>query len=272
MGGQRRGEGDGDAFPRHAAEVLDHLGGVPVAAADAVRRHGAHDLAAEQVRLGCLAGAGGAGGGDDHRFWPGEPGGVGGEEGEGDGGGVATGYRDALGPLQRGAGTRKFGEAVGPGAGVRGAVEGLPVGGVLQPEVGAHVDDEHVGAELFGDGRGLAVRQREEDHVVPGERVGGGLREHSVGQRQQMRLERAERLSGVGVAGQGADLDLGVGEEKTQDFSARVSARSGHRHSYCHVHPPPGWHDYTQRCTFMQSLCRLPAAGGARGRRSRPPG
>ena len=48
-----------------AAEVLLDLGGVPVDAADAVRRHRAHHLGAEQVRLERPAGAGGAGGGDD---------------------------------------------------------------------------------------------------------------------------------------------------------------------------------------------------------------
>ncbi|CAM5245191.1 hypothetical protein SALBM311S_10145 [Streptomyces alboniger] len=91
-----------------------------------------------------------------------------------------------------------------------GAVDLLPVGRVLEPEVGAHVDDEHLRAELLGDGGGLPVRQREEDDIVPGENVGRGLLEHTVGERQQVRLERPELLARVGVAGQGTDLDLGV--------------------------------------------------------------
>ena len=59
-------------------------------------------------------------------------------------------------------------------------------------------------------GRGLAVRQAEEDHVVPGERLDGGLLQDPVGQRHQVRLQRAERLAGVGAGGDRADLDVGV--------------------------------------------------------------
>ncbi|MGX1094617.1 hypothetical protein RKD47_005298 [Streptomyces albogriseolus] len=117
---------------------------------------------------------------------------------------------------------------------MRGAVERLPVGGVLQPEVGAHVDHQHLVAELLGDGGGLAVRQGEEDDVVPGERLGGGRLQHPVGQGEQVRLERAQPLSGVGVPGQGADLDPGVGQEQTQQLTARVPTRSGHRRTYRH--------------------------------------
>lgn len=129
---------------------------------------------------------------------------------------------------------RQFGEAVGPGPGVCGTVEPLPVGRVLQPEVGAHVDDEDLRAELFGDGGGLTVRQGEEDDVVSGEDLDGGLLEDPVGQRQQVGLERAQLLAGVGIAGQGADLDPGVREEQAQQLSARVPARSGHRRTYHH--------------------------------------
>ncbi len=117
---------------------------------------------------------------------------------------------------------------------MRGAVEALPVGGVLQPEVGTHVDDEDVRAELLGDGGGLPVRQREEDDVVSGEDLGGGFLEDATGERQQVRLQCAEFLSGVGVAGQSTDLDLGVSQEQTQQFPTRVPTRSGHRRTYRH--------------------------------------
>ena len=55
------------------------------------------------------------------------------------------------------------------------AVEPLPLGRVAEPEVGAAVDHERVVAEPGGEGTGLAVRQREEHHVVAGERLDGGL-------------------------------------------------------------------------------------------------
>lgn len=115
-----------------------------------------------------------------------------------------------------------------------GAVEPLPVGRVPQAEVGAHVDDQHVGAELLGDGGGLAVRQGEEDDVVPGEHLGGGLLQHPPGQRQQVRLERAERLARVGIAGQGADLDPGMREQQPQHLTPRIPTRPGHCRTYRH--------------------------------------
>lgn len=210
-----------------------------MAAADAVGRHGAHDLGAEQVRLGRLARAGGAGRGDDHRLGLGEAVHVRREEGERHGGGVAAGHRDAPGPLQRGARAGQFGQAVGPGPGVRGAVELLPVRGVPQPEVGARVDDQHLVAELLGDGGGPAVRQGEEHDVVPGEHLGGGRLQDPPGEREEVRLERAERLPGVGVAGQRADPGAGVREQQPQQLPARVPARSRHCHSY--RHGPSSW-------------------------------
>lgn len=117
---------------------------------------------------------------------------------------------------------------------MRGAVERLPVGGALEPEVGAHVDDEHIVAELLGDGGGLPVREGEKDDVVPGEHFGGGRFEHPVGERQQMPLQATELLARVGVAGEGADLGPGVGQEQSKQFPARVSARSCDCCSYCH--------------------------------------
>ena len=49
------------------------------------------------------------------------------------------------------------------------AVEPLPGNGIGQPMVGAAVDHHGVGAELGGELVRLAVRQREEDHVVAGQ-------------------------------------------------------------------------------------------------------
>ena len=120
------------------------------------------------------------------------------------------------------------------------AVELLPQGGVGEPEVGAAVDDHDVVAELAGDLAGLAVRQRQEDDVVAGERLEVGRLEDPVGQRHQVRLEAAERLAGVRGAGQGADLDVGVAEQEAQQLATGVPAGSGDRDT-CPRHV----HDYT---------------------------
>ena len=54
-------------------------------------------------------------------------------------------------------------------------------------------------AELVGDRSRLAVGQREEDDVVTGQRLGGGLVQHPVGERHQVGLERTEELARVGA-------------------------------------------------------------------------
>ena len=73
------------------------------------------------------------------------------------------------------------------------------------------------------------MRQGQEDDVVPGEDVDVGRLEHPLGQRDEVRLERAERLPGVAGAGQGADLDLGVPEQQAQQLTTGVPTGSGDR-------------------------------------------
>ncbi len=148
----------------------------------------------------------------------------------------------------------QLGQAVGPGAGVRRAVELLPVGGGPEPEVGAAVDDQDVLAERLGHGGGLPVRQRQEDHVVVGQHLRGGGLQDPAGQRRKVRLEQSQRGARVGAAGQRPDLDLRVAEQQAQHLAARVSARAGDGDSQCHGVPPLSRHEYTQYRTFMQGV------------------
>ena len=111
-----------------AGEVLDDLGGVPVDAADAVRAGAAHDLAAEQVRLGGLAGAAGAGRGHDDDVGLDQAGRDGRSGGQGGDGRVAAGDGDPGRAAQLLALPGQLGQAVGPGAGVVAAVEPAPTG------------------------------------------------------------------------------------------------------------------------------------------------
>ena len=128
------------------------------------------------------------------------------------------------------------------------AVEPLPGHRVGEPEVGTAVDDHDLLSQLRGDRAGLAVRQGQEDHVVAGQGLDGGLLEDPLGQRHEVRLEAAERLRRVGGTGQRADLDLGVGQQQPQQLTAGVPAGSGDRD------PGPGHvHDYTYVCMCMQT-------------------
>ena len=210
-----------------AAEVLDDLGRVPVGAADAVGAGVAHHLAAEQVRLGGLARAAGAGRGDDGDVGLDQAGGDRRDDRERGDGRVAAGDGDPPRAAEQLALAGQLGEAVGPGAGVLAAVERRPLPRVGQPEVGAAVDDDGVLAERLGDRGGLAVRQAEEDDVVAGQGLDRRVGQDPVGQREQVRLERAEPLARVGAGGQRADLDVGVPQQQAQHLAPGVPTGSG---------------------------------------------
>ncbi len=141
------GTSSGVKLTRHRAvgeraEVLGDLRGVPVDPAHAVRAGRAHHLAAEEVGLGGLAGAAGAGGGDHDDVVVDQPLLDGRGQAERGDRRVAAGDRDPRRLPQHVALAGELGQAVGPGAGVGAAVELLPLGGVLEPVVGAAVDDE----------------------------------------------------------------------------------------------------------------------------------
>ena len=158
--------------PGGLREVLDHLRRVPVHPADAVGADRAHDLAAEQVRLGGLAGAGGTAGGDDDHLGLDQPGRHRRGHRQRDRGRVAAGDGDPPRAGQLLALPRQLRQPVGPGAGVLAAVPAGPRRRVGQPVVGAAVDHQGVGGELRGDRGGLPVRQRQHDDVVTGQVVG----------------------------------------------------------------------------------------------------
>ena len=89
------------------------------------------------------------------------------------------------------------------------------------------------------------MREAEDDDVVAGERLGGGRLEDAVGERQQVRLEAAEGLAGVGARGQRADPGVGVAEEQAQHLAPGVPAGTGDGDGEGHVH------DYTCECMIM---------------------
>ena len=121
----------------------------------------------------------------------------------------------------------ELGQAVGPRAGVLAAVVAVPGLRVGEPEVGPAVDHHGLVGQLPGDLRGLTVRQAQEHHVVAGQDPDRGLLEDPVGQRQQVRLEGAQRLAGVAARRQRADLHVRVGEEQAEQLAAGVPAGAG---------------------------------------------
>ena len=110
-----------------------------------------------------------------------------------------------------------------------GAVEPLPGLSGLEPMVSAGIDHQGV-RRAFGDlgGQGAAgsVGQGQEDHVVPGEDLGGGVLKDTVRQGVQVRLQCPQALAGVGVGGDGTDGHVRVGGEQAQHLTPGVSAGS----------------------------------------------
>ena len=162
-----------------------------------------------------------------------QAGGEAGRERERDAGRVAAGdgdarrAREAL-ALHRAGRPGELGQAVGPRAGIRRVVEGRPGRLGLEPEVGAAVDDDDLVGQLRGERGRVAVRQREEDDVVAGQRVDGGRLEHAVGERDQVRVDAPEPFTGTAGRRDGADLELRVGEQQPEDLSSGVAARPRH--------------------------------------------
>jgi hypothetical protein len=289
-GGRRRAGGEDPARHRHEerregdrhlavgeqSQALADLGRVPVGAAHAVRTGGAHHLGAQQVRLGGLAGPGGARGGDHH-----DGGGVDDAGGHGrrqrqrGDGRVAARDRDPGGAGDPRPLVGELRQPVGPRAGVLAAVEVVPGGLVGQPEVGAAVDHHGVLGQLLRDRARLPVRQGEEDDVVTGQHLDRGLLQHPVRERQEVRLQGPEPLTGVRARGDRADLHVGMSEQQPEHLSTGVPAGSGDRRpALRHVH------DHTQHgiCRATRPGPSLSAAGtpgppraGPRPTGGRPP-
>ena len=237
-------------------EVLDDLGGVPVDAADAVRRGVAHHLAAEQVRLGRLA---------RPRWCPRRrprrrrastrPAATAGAS--------ARRRRPSGSSRERRPGGRRAARRAGPAARAgrrarcrraRRRRTAAHCAGVAQPEVGPAVDHERVvGRGSAASGAGLAVRQRQEDHVVAGQGRGRGLGEHPVGERRQVRLERAEASRPRCDPAVSAPISTsGMRQQQTQQLAAGVPAGTGDRDpDRAHVH------DHTYACMFTAHTGRI---------------
>ena len=82
------------------------------------------------------------------------------------------------------------------------AVIMLPLLSVAQPEVRAAVDHDHVVRQLIHDRRGGAMGQSEEDDLVTGQRLRGGLDEHTAGQRGEVWVDVAEPGARAGGRGE----------------------------------------------------------------------
>src|SRR3954447_2388603 len=222
-----RREADGDRRPGGSREVLDHLRGVPVDPADAVGADRAHDLAAEQVRLERLARTGRPAGGHHDDLGPDEAGGEGRCQRERDRGRVTAGDGDPRGAGQLLTLPGQLRQAVGPGAGVLAPVPACPGGRVVQPVVGAAVDDQGVLRELGGDGRGLPVRQCEHDDVVPHQ--GGRIAplHLEIGEGQQVRLQLTQAPAGARVGVHPGQAEVRVPGEEPAHLPARVPGGAG---------------------------------------------
>ena len=166
---EHRGERHRDVAVGDGLQALRDLRGVPVGAGDVVGARRPDDLRAEQVGLGGATGARGAADGDHRDGGLDEVLGDRGQQRQQRRGRIAARHRDRRGAAQPLPCAGQLGQPVGPAAGVRRAVELLPRGRVGEPEVRAAVDDQGVGAELFGQRGRMAVRQAQEHHVMAGQ-------------------------------------------------------------------------------------------------------
>ena len=124
---------------------------------------------------------------------------------------------------------------------MRAAVEALPGGRIVQPEVRTAVDDQRDILELRGDGTRCAVGQGQEDHVVAGEHLGGRLLHHPIGELHQLRLVVTEEGPGALAGRDRADLHLRVGQQQAEELTSRVTGRPRDRDLQAPVLRPGGF-------------------------------
>ena len=110
---------------------------------------------------------------------------------------------------------------------VENAVEVLRFGG-LQTDEQPSAYDVVVQRPMFRLRRYFPPAEGEEHRVVAGEVLHGRVDQDPVGERDQVRLQRAQRRPGVAARGEGADLDPRVREQEAEQLASCVSARAGH--------------------------------------------
>jgi hypothetical protein len=74
---------------------------------------------------------------------------------------------------------------------------------------------------------------------MTGEHLGRGLLELEVRERAQVGLDRDQRLTGIGVGGDGADVEFWVGAEQPEQLTTGIPTRAcdgdGQGHEYLQV-------------------------------------
>src|SRR5699024_10988822 len=101
--------------------------------------------------------------------------------------------------------------------------------------------------ELGGDRPGLAVRQGEDDDIVAGEHLGGGLLDHEVRESGKMGLMSAELLTRGGMSAHRGDVQVGVSAQQPEDLSSGVCGGIGDgKRKIVHMY------NYTSTLNYMQ--------------------
>jgi hypothetical protein len=121
--------------------------------------------------------------------------------------------------------------------------------------VGAEVDDPDRGRQRGGEGRGLAVREREEHQVRVGQGRGVGRAEREV-QAAEVRVYGGDGLTGPAVRGRRDQVELGVPRDQAEQLAAGVAARPGHRDPDTHQTlrismQRPGYQGARTGCKFI---------------------
>ena len=244
-------------------EVLLDLGGVPVRAADAVRRHRAHHLGAEQVRLERPAGAGGAARRRRRRRRRGSssPAAKPGARARRDGGRVAARARRS-GRARRARSRCCRRRPAAARAGRRASVPAWrcrrswsrPPASASRKSAPQSIDDDVVGQlrprgrpRRRAAGRGRRRRGRRASRAWCSSRTGRRAGAGAGGS--------ARAAAGVRGRGERADLELGVAEQQPEDLAAGVPARPCH----CCCHHV---HEYTG---LLQFLCSQGQPSGSSG-------
>jgi hypothetical protein len=113
-------------------------------------------------------------------------------------------------------------------------VELLPGRGVGQSVVGAAVQHQHAVRQLGSHLGAGAVRQCQDDDVVPGQDLGRGGQEYLGGDGVQMGVMLPQGRPGAGGGGEGSHLERRVTQQQPQHLTTGVPTGTRHGHPYRH--------------------------------------
>ena len=108
------------------------------------------------------------------------------------------------------------------------AIELVPRRALLESVISAQIHHHGIRVKLGGQCPGSAMRQCENDYIMPIKHFGGGVLHHQISQLRNMGHVLAELVPHRGMSGNACHLEIRMGGEYTERLTPRIPGRTGH--------------------------------------------